>query len=227
MSQLVEAKSVVLEIMQHLESPDSHYWKIWSKVINVYRELHLHHTHNITMSKETMNSNFIVYYPDEMVELVRCYVPYEGVMTPLTPKKIVPTVSRQMGVDVLDLEDGEGEPISISTSGYKAKPANPFGYYYDYKKERYIKFLVESRSEVILAYKTTGLSTDDTLIPIELKNALVWGVIYQEVLLSKTTMWRTQEVKMLFEEYKASIKKPTFDVNAFLDAWLNGATLNR
>ena len=227
MSQLVEAKSVVLEIMQHLESPESHYWKIWSKVINVYRELHLHHTHNISLKKETMNNNSIIFYPDDMVELVRCYVPYEGELVALTPKKIVPTVSRQMGVDVLNIEDGEGEAIYISTKGYKAKPANPFGYYYDYKKERYIKFLVDSRREVILAYKTSGLSTDDTLIPIELKNALVWGVIYQEVLLSKTTMWRTQEVKALFDEYKGTIKKPTFDVNAFLDSWLNGATLNR
>jgi hypothetical protein len=224
---LIEAKSVVLEIMQHLDSPDSHYWKIWSKVVNVYRTLHLYHSHNVRLNKYVMDNNKIIYYPDDMLELVTCYIPYEGQMVRLTPKKIVPTISRFMGNDIRNEEDGEGEAIAVSTMGYKAKPHNIFGYYYDYKKERYIAFLTEERTEVILAYKTSGLTSDDTLIPEEFKNALIWGVVYQEVLLSKNTMWRTQEVKAMYDEEVRMLRKPTYDVNALLDVWLNGATLNR
>jgi hypothetical protein len=224
---LISAKSVVLEIKDNLRAPEGDYWRIWNMLVNVYRDVNLYHTQEARLSKQTMDNNYIIYYPDDMVDLVSVYVPYEGKMVRLTPSNIVPTTSLQMGETVLNVEDGEGEAIRTSVSGYKAKPFNPFGYYYNYKKGRYIKFLVESRTEVILAYKTTGLTTDDTFIPVEYKNALIWGVIYQETLLGRNSMWRTQDVEKMYNNALMLIKRPKFDVEAFLDVWLNGATLNR
>jgi hypothetical protein len=71
------------------------------------------------------------------------------------------------------------------------------------------------------------LTTDDTFIPVEYKNALIWGVIYQETLLGRNSMWRTQDVEKMYNNALMLIKRPKFDVEAFLDVWLNGATLNR
>lgn len=224
---LIEAKSVVLEVMQYMELPESSYWKVWSKLVNVYRDVNLHHSPVVKISKEVMNNNKVIFYPDDMIDLIDCYVPYNGEMAPLTPKKIIPTQSLTMGIEHRDIEDGEGEQIRVSGRGYSAKPSNPHGYYNDYKDGRYIVFLTENRSEVILAYKTSGLSADNTLIPAEYKNALLWGTIYQETLMSKTTQWRTQEVKQEYDNALSLIRKPKFNVNAFLDAWLNGATLHR
>ena len=223
----VQAKSVVLEILRKLELPDSHYWKVWDSVVNVYRSINLHHAHFPRIKKEVMDNNRIIYYPSDMVELIKCYVPYQGKLEELTPTNIVPTVSQQMGMVVRNVEDGEGEAIHVGHRGMKSKPQNPFGYYYDYKKERYIAFLVQDRSEVMLAYKTSGLTSDDTLIPVELKNALLWGVIYEEVLLSRNTMWRTQEVKRMYDDALALVRKPSVNMKALVEAWVGGATLNR
>lgn len=223
----VEAKSVVIEILRKLQLPDSHYWRVWDSVVNVYREINLHHAHFPRIKKEVMDNNRMIYYPSDMVELISCYVPYQGKMEELTPTNIVPTVSQQMGVTIRDIEDGEGEAIHVGYRGMKAKPQNPFGYFYDYKKERYIVFLVEDRSEVMLAYKTSGLTSDDTLIPIELKNALMWGVIHEETLLSKTTQWRTSDVERKFEKALSMVRKPSVNMKALVEAWIGGATLNR
>lgn len=227
MSSLIEAKSIVLEVLDLAKLPEEEYSRVWRLLINVYRDMNLNHISNVKMSKQAMDSNHIVYYPDDMLELVKIYVPYRGRLEPLTETNIVPTVSLRMGRLENNLEDGEGEAIAVETRGMMAKPHNMMGYYYNYKYERYIKFLVESRTEVLLAYKTSGLSTDDTLIPAECKNAIIWNVIYEDTLLSKNPQWKTGEVRLKAENELVKLRRVSFDYDAFITAWIKPLTPTR
>lgn len=224
---LVTAKSVVLDIMRKARMPEEEYFRTWGMVVDVYRDMHLNHVDSVKVSKAAMNNNRIIFYPSDMIELVGCYVPYHGEMVALSPKKLVPTYSRRLGANVLNLEDGEGEPVRVGGRGYKAEPHNEFGYYYNYTHERYIRFETDYRSEVMLAYKTSGLSEDDTLIPVQYKNALFWGVVQMDTLLSRNPQWRAQEVGRKYEDELSKLRMQHFDHHMLVEAWIRSATPTR
>jgi hypothetical protein len=224
---LIEAKGIVLEAIELAERPQSDYTRMWKLLVNEYRNLNLYHINNVRFRKVEMSNQKIIVYPDDMIKLLGCYVPYQGEIVKLSKKKLVPTTSLQSGVTIRDVEDGEGEAIKVDVLGKVAKPHNVFGYYYDYKRERYIVFMTESRTEVILAYQTNGLTAGDTLIPLEYKNALLYGMLYKDILLRKNTQWRTQEVKMLYDEEIRKLSIPEFNYEDFADAWIGTNTVTR
>jgi len=227
MANLIEAKAIVLEAIELAQLPQSAYGRLWKMLVNEYRDLNLYAINNVKFSKVAMDNNKIIYYPDDMVKLIAVYVPYNGEMVKLTKRRLVPTTSLTNGVVNRNVEDGENEPVSIEIRGRGAVPHNPFGYYYDYKHERYLAFVTESRTEVVLGYQTSGMSSQDTLIPVECKNALLWGIIYKDTLMSKNPQWKTQDVYRLHQDELDKLRKIDFDYELFADSWLNPNQVTR
>ena len=65
MSSLIEAKSIVLEVLDLAKLPEEEYSRVWRLLINVYRAMNLNNIPNAKMSKEAMDSNHIVTNPDD------------------------------------------------------------------------------------------------------------------------------------------------------------------
>ena len=224
---LIEAKGIVLEALEIAQLPQNDYTRMWKFLVNEYRDLNLFHINNVKFVKTEMDNQHIIYYPDDLIKLIAVYIPYNGEVVKLSKKNLVPTTSLQAGETIRDVEDGEGEAVLVDQVGKVAKPHNVFGYYYDYKRERYIVFLTESKTEVILAYQTNGLTANDTLIPLEYKNALLYGMLYKDALFRKNTQWRTSELKALHDEEKRKLSIVEFDYETFADAWMNPNTVTR
>lgn len=157
----------------HLESD---YTRMVQIAIDGYRELNLTVLpEGRNVEKFTMDTNYIIYMPDDLIMVNRICVPLDGLLWPLTNnEKIVPTTSLVGGAETLDTEDGEGVDITSLGSAYSTRGGrNTEGYFkVDYKKRRII-FRNVNRTEVLLDYNTSGVSlTETTYIPTYAKIAL-------------------------------------------------------
>ena len=217
---LVAAKGIVLEALELAQLPPSDYGRMWKFLVNEYRDLNLYHINNVRFKKEEMDNQYMIMYPEDCIRVVSVYVPYNGETVKLSRRKLVPTTSIQYGKTIRDPEDGENEALLIDKTGKVAVPHNEFGYYYDYKRERYMVFVTDARTEVILAYQTNGLTANDTTIPLEFKNALLYGILYKDALFRKNTQWRTGELKQLCDDEKRKLTTIDFDYETFADVWM-------
>lgn len=224
---LIEAKGIVLEAIELAERPQNDYRRMWNLLVNEYRDLNMYHINNVRFKKEVMSNQKIITYPPDMLKLIAVYVPYNGEIVKLSRKGLVPTISTQYGKEIRDAEDGENEALLVDVDGYVAKPHNVFGYYYDYKRERYIVFVTDERTEVILAYNTNGLTSENTLIPLEYKNALLYGILHKDSLFRKNPQWRIGELKQLHDEEVRKLSMAEFDYEDFADVWINSNTVTR
>lgn len=175
-SALITFDQLIQGMMLKGKFAESDYIRMIQIAIDGYRELNLTvlpEGHNI--EKFTMDSNNIIYMPDDLILVNRVCVPLDGLLWPLTKNdKIVPTTSFVGPAVVLDSEDGEGVEISSLGTAYSTKGGrNTEGYFRtDYRKRRII-FRNVSRSEVLLDYTTSGVDlTETTYIPIYAKIAL-------------------------------------------------------
>lgn len=175
-SALITFDQLVQGMMLKGVHPESDYTRMIQIAIDGYRELNLTVLPDgRSIEKFTMDSNNIIYMPDDMILVNRVCIPSDGVMWPLTNnEEIVPTTSFVGGAETLDSNDGEGVNISSTGVFYSTKGrVNIEGYFRpDYRKRRII-FRNVSRSEVLIDYTTSGISlTEVSYIPIYAKTAL-------------------------------------------------------
>lgn len=227
MKGLVEAKSIVLEAMMLMGKPQSDFPMVFQHLVNGYRELRMYHISNVTYKKTSMDSQRIVEYPDDMVRLLGVYVPYHGEIVRLTQRPLVPTTSLQYGKRVRDVEDGEGEGVAQTTVGSNARSANVFGYYMDDKENRIILCLTEARTEVVVAYVSSGLTPNDTLISVEYKEALVNYIMWRDALMRKDNMNYVAMLDKVYNEGLRMLEKPVISYEDMASVWITGKTVDR
>jgi hypothetical protein len=149
--------------------PEGYEAKMKQIAIEGYREMNIVAlSQGRATEKFTMDSNYIVYMPDDMMLVNRVAVPYNGEMWFLTLERdMVPTTSESGGQEILDPDWGEGEDIIKRGVFYAARGGvNTEGYYFpDYVKRR-ILFRNVNRSEVLISYMHSGIDkTETTYIP--------------------------------------------------------------
>lgn len=183
LSALISIREVVRETLFLTKNDDSEYKRFLQYAINGFREMNKHHYKNTKRTKLTMDSNYIIPFPSDMVLCVNIYIPLNGEYVRLTKKDtIVDTTSLQSGVVVRNTDDGENEDILITTSGFKGGALNSYGYYTEDKRNARFIFLTNYRTEVIVDYITNGISTDDDNIPTMCKQALQAWIKWQNAL---------------------------------------------
>lgn len=222
---LVEVKSMVVETLMLTGRPQSDFPIIFQHFVNGYRELRKYHISNVTYRKMPMDGQKMLDYPDDMVRLLGVYIPYHGEIVKLTQKPLVPTTSMIYGQKVRNVEDGEGEALSVSKNPGESQ--NAFGYYMDDKDNRVLIFLTEARTEVVVAYISSGLSAESSLISVEYKEALTNYVMWRDALMRKDNMNYVQILKKVYDDSVRMLEKPTISYEDMASVWIVGKTVNR
>lgn len=227
MKGIVRAKDLVNEALLLTRRPQSDYGLVFQHLVNGYRELNTHQAVGVKYSKETMDSQRMVDYPDDLVELRYVFIPYHGQPQKLTRTPLVPTTSLMYGERRRNVEDGENEPIPIQTRGSQAEPHNPFGYYMQDDANRWIIFLTDSRTEVVLAYTTSGLSSEDRYIPAAYKEVLINYIVWRDAFLGKESISYVQQAERIYNDSLRRIEKPNVNYDDFVNVWVVSKTVGR
>lgn len=221
---LITIDDIVEGMLLKGEHPESYEVKMKQMAIDGYRELNL-----VTLpqgravEKFTMDSNDIIYMPNDMILVNRVAVPYEGRMWSLTLERdMIPTTSTLNGAEVLDSDTwGEGDDIVQRGVYYATRGGdNAEGYYYpDYVKRR-ILFRNVSRSEVLVDYMNSGIDLKETTyVPIFAKAAIEAYVrLYQEYNKTQPIPVNVQIFRDEYERQKAICRGIKFNMTDFLDA---------
>jgi hypothetical protein len=168
-SGLVTIKYIVANFRNYKGIDDRYNIKFKQWVIDCFSELGMDGMPTSIKNKWlTMSDNFTIDFPDDYIDYVVIGVPYGGRMWSFTKDEgIITTRSEECGDITLDANRGEGqnrgEPVK---DAYGMPGGLNETYFVDDKKNRRFVFRGKQQSEVLLIYKTTGISlTGETLIP--------------------------------------------------------------
>lgn len=221
-SALMTFDQLIQGMLLKSELPESYYSRMLQLAIDGYREMNLTVLpEGRNIEKFDMDSNYIIYMPDDMILLNRAMVDIDGSMWPLTKDMdIVPTTTMSGGSETLDPDVGEGIDI-IRRGIYYSKTggANTEGYYRpDYRKRRII-FRNVSRTNVLLDYTTSGVDlTEVTYIPVYAKIALEAYVrLYLEYNKITPNPNLIAIYQNLYSQQKAICRGIKFSLTEFLD----------
>jgi len=170
----------------------------------------------------TMNTNLIIPFPDDLIELKDIFVPKDNQIWSLTRNKLIPKITiTESGSEVIpddwgggeDIPDGEG--IYYSTKGGR----NDLGYYTVDDVNRRILFRNVSRSEVMLDYVSTGINrTEETYVPVSAKAALENYVMKELSAFDVISANRYALYESRYQKELAKLRMIAFNFTAFTDA---------
>jgi hypothetical protein len=207
-------------------SKDKHFY-LTQLCLDACREIHMFHTEKHKIVKVNVNTDTnTVDWPDDYLGLVRLAVPIGGRLWPLTREdEMVPTTTLVNGQETLDKTAGEGvlmdqgQSFGYATHGGK----NKYYYTYDEDNRRFIINGVNPRN-VVLAYTSSGIEDENTLIPIRFKNPIHYYATWRLYLRDDSgDLKKADYFKDLYEQEIAKLKayeSPTLD--EIYDALLSG-----
>lgn len=220
---LATIREVVDGILIKSELPESRSVQIKQIVIDGYRELNLIvRDEGRVQELFTMDSNYIIYMPDDLIKVNDIFVPRDNMIWSLTRRiDIPPITATEFGAEVIPEDWGaggdipHGKGIYYQTSGGR----NYEGYYTIDMVKRRILFRNVSRSEVLLDYVTSGISrVDVTYIPMEAKAALE-AYTMMELAAYNIIPIQTYELhKKRYDMQKSILRILDFNFTAFTDA---------
>lgn len=221
-SALITFDQLIQGMMLKGSYPESHYAKMAQIAFDGYREMNLTVLPDgRNIEKFNMDSNYIVYMPDDLILANRVLLSIDGEMWPLTKEpKIVPTTTLSGGAETLDPDAGEGVDITNLGIYYSRRGGrNIEGYWRpDYKKRR-IVFRNVSRTDILLDYTTSGISlTEETYIPVYAKIALEAYIrLYLEYNKPSPNPNNIVLYDKLYKQQKAICRGIKFSMTDFLD----------
>ena len=179
-SGIIKVESICYDLIDRMDLDRSSVRKIFSYLVEGYRELNTYHLSNQVFEKKTIPSTGILDFPSDCVFVNNVFMPVDGEMKPLSRKNdIVRTTTIVNGTETREGSDGEEEPFNIDTQGANAEPYNQLGYYTIDNIGRRIIFLTDWRDEVILSYTTSGIARFDSYIPVLYKTPLMNYIRWQ------------------------------------------------
>jgi len=220
---LATLKEVSDGILLKSNIPESKAVQVKQFVIDGYREL------NLVVSDEgrvrdlfTMDDNYIIELPDDLLVLYDIYVPYENGIWSLTQRKDIPVITETLlGAEVIPDEWGGGRDIMHGTGAYYQTTGgrNYKGYYTVDSEKRRIHFRNMDRSEVMLDYGTSGIErTETTYIPMKIKPALEAYVMMEASAFGIININEYELHKDRYERQKSILRLLDFNLTAFTDA---------
>lgn len=174
------------------------------------------------MELVSMDSNLIVYFPDDLIKVNDVFVPMDGQVWSLTRNTKIPKITvTQNGAEVVPDGWGDagnipsGEGVFFETGGGR----NTEGYYDVDQSKRRIIFRNVNRSEVLLDYNSTGISkTYETYVPVEAKLALESFVMRELASFGVIPVNQFSLFEKRFSDEKAKLRMLDFNFTAFSDA---------
>jgi hypothetical protein len=189
----------------------------------------------IVFSKEVPDDINRIDFPQDMEEFIGIGVPRNGKLWFLTEEdKIIATYSTEDEAQVLDADDGEG--VNLATAQYETFRStggiNIHGYFKIDWTARQIIINANERGEFVLAYVTSGISTDGiTYVPTRAANALIAWILWKDALGRLKTPQEIPIVearKIEWLEEKMTLKKRELcSVQEFRDTWNRSNTMLR
>lgn len=183
---LISLSSVVKETLYFADKPSGEYKKFYQHAINGYRELAKFHLADcIRTVKKSMDNNYIISFPDDMLQWVRVSVAVDGEKWPLTYKRdLINTTTTMYGLTTRNIESGENDAIGVGVYGFSAGMENQYGYFVvDYENRRFL-FVMDQKREVFLEYSSIGVASDSDLIPVISKDCIqayiMWKVAFYD-----------------------------------------------
>lgn len=177
---------VVTNFIRKSKAPRSEYSRFIEFAIWGYMDIRQDGSdEGVKFKKVVPDSINRISFPSDLQDFVGLFVPVNGELVPLDQKDtIIQTTSEVAGVEILDSVDGEGVDVlsaqlpSLSSSG----GVNIDGYYTVEWDKRRILINSTTRSELILGYITSGVSTSgETYIPNKLAPFIESYIAYQDV----------------------------------------------
>lgn len=190
-----------------------------------YRELRLHHVQEgVRFAKLTPDVINCVNFPEDLVDFVGIGVHVNGKLVLLTrDDDIIITTTLVGAVETQSSTSGEGVDILDSnTTGFYAKGGvNYDGYYKVDWENRRIMLNSVTRTEVILAYVSSGTNaTGETYVPVKYEPALIAYIVWQD---SRYDDKRIAIAQYFEQQYKNEIMNldegPT--LQELLDTWIS------
>ena len=150
----------------------SDYFLMYQFAIDGYRDLNMYHfgSQGVNYSKSTVSDVKTINLPDDYIGFIRLYLPYNGQEWALTENTdIIKTLTLDGGDYTLDSDYGEGVDINDGSTGlYGSVGGKNSNYYAIDEANRRIHVNLDVNSELVLVYKSSGISLDDTsYIPIQ------------------------------------------------------------
>lgn len=171
---LVTIKSIVEEAIWLARKDQNEYNRFFQYAINGFRRLNTFNIDNVKTEKLVMDSNHIIAMPSDLIKLIDVSVPIKGKKVSLSSEpRMVNTTTIAYGLETRDESDGENVRIAKDVTGFNAEPANVYGSYFVDMRNRRLIFNTDYRSEVIVDYTTSGISNENDLVPVYVKDALV------------------------------------------------------
>lgn len=151
------------------------YFYVFQSVIDAIREIHMFHTNKCKVVKVIVNTDTnTIDWPDDYLGMVYLAIPVNGQLWTLTrDNNIVPTTTLVNGQETLTSEQGEGVQSQRGQSyGYGTTGGRNVLYYTEDQNNR--RFFINGANplNVILAYQSSGVMDEDTLIPLKYRNAI-------------------------------------------------------
>lgn len=221
-SALFTIDQIVKEILLLSGLKEKEYIRIKQLVIKGYKELNLTTIPNgVKLEKFTMDSNYIIYLNDDIVNVDNVYVPIDGKLWSLSKSKVmVPTVSFST-IEYRDSNDGEGvDTVANEGSLYSAVGGNNTeGYWYLDLINRRILFTNINRSEVLVQYTTSGIdNVYETYIPSYAIDAIEHYVLWKlSLYASNKDSYSREEHKREYDRQKSICRGIQFNFDEFKD----------
>ncbi len=188
-----------------------------------YRELNITATNDgQVIGLFTMNTNLIIPFPDDLIELNDIFVPRDNQVWSLTRRTLIPKITVvENGSNIIPEDWGGGDDIPHGEGTYYETKGgrNDLGYYdVDYVNRR-ILFRNMDRSEVMLDYSSTGISkTQETYIPIAAKSALENYVMRELSAFDVIPANRYSLYESRYQKELSKLRMMSFNFTAFTDA---------
>lgn len=228
---LATIREIADGILMKSSIPESKAVQVKQLVIDGYREL------NLVVSDEgrvrslaTMDDNYIIDLPDDLLVLNDVFVPYEKGIWSLTRRADIPVITETLaGAEVIPDDWGGGQDIIHGEGIYFQSTGgrNYEGYYTIDEDKRRIHFRNVNRSEVMLDYNTSGINrTEVSYIPMTIKPALEAYVMMECSAYGILPISEYQIHKDRYERQKSILRMLDFNFTAFTDAvWqtMNGS----
>ena len=226
---LVTLKSIVQSALWQGKRDKGNYFRFFELAVDGLRELRLHHVkEGVKLTKVTPGLLNEVDFPEDMIDFIAIGVPVDGKFVSFTrDNDIILTTTLDGLIETQDEDVGEGVNVSDKISyGLNARGGvNLDGYYnIDYQNRR-ILLNSTTRTDVVLAYSSSGVSVSgETYVPVKYKGALLAWIIWQDA--------RYDEKKLkLSEYYELQYNKEVlrldegYTIDEYLDALMSTYTM--
>jgi hypothetical protein len=198
-------KHIVQKALWLAKREPNEYFRFHELACDGLRELRLHHVHEgLKFAKLTQSSIGTVDFPEDFLDFRGIAVPVAGKLVWLTRNNDIVMTTTMVGAqETQDSDDEEGVDILDSaTAGFYARGGvNLDGYYnIDYQNRRIFLNSV-TRTEVVLAYLTSGAEiSEETYVPTKYEQILIAWIVWRD------TMYDEQRIK-LAEYYESRYLK--------------------